>query len=180
MLILKAVKFAADKHRGQTRKDAEGSPYINHPIDVAEILVRVGAVQDRDIIIAALLHDTIEDTETTPEEIRKEFGDKVLSLVLEVSDDKSLPREVRKELQVQHAPHISAGAKLIKIADKISNLLDIIHTPPANWPVKRQLEYLNWAERVVLGLRGVNAALDQQFDAVLAEGRLKLSNRIAE
>jgi GTP diphosphokinase / guanosine-3',5'-bis(diphosphate) 3'-diphosphatase len=173
-LILKAVKFAADKHRTQRRKDADASPYINHPIDVAEMLVRVGAVNDPEIIAAALLHDTIEDTETSPEEIRIEFGEKVLSLVLEVTDDKSLPKEVRKALQVQHAPHISRGAKQIKIADKISNLLDIIHTPPLNWTLQRRLEYLDWAERVVLGLRGVNVALDELFDRVLAEGRRTL------
>ena len=174
-MVLKAAKFAADKHRTQRRKDAGASPYINHPIDVAEMLVRVGQVNDPNILAAALLHDTLEDTETEPEEIRKEFGEKVLSLVLEVTDDKKLTKEERKELQVQNAPHKSDGAKQIKIADKISNLLDIIHSPPANWSLQRRQEYLNWAERVVAGLRGVNRSLEDLFDHVIAEGRRKLS-----
>ncbi len=174
-MVLKAAKFAADKHRTQRRKDAGASPCINHPIDVAEMLVRVGQVNDPNILAAALLHDTLEDTETEPEEIRKEFGEKVLSLVLEVTDDKKLTKEERKELQVQNAPHKSDGAKQIKIADKISNLLDIIHSPPANWSLQRRQEYLKWAERVVAGLRGVNRSLEDLFDHVIAEGRRKLS-----
>jgi GTP diphosphokinase / guanosine-3',5'-bis(diphosphate) 3'-diphosphatase len=176
-MILKAVKFAADKHRAQRRKDANASPYINHPIDVAELLVRVGQVTDPDIIVAALLHDTLEDTETTPQEIQNEFGEKVLSLVMEVTDDKSLKKEERKELQVKNAPHKSHGAKQIKIADKISNLLDIVQNPPSEWPLQRRLEYLDWAERVVAGLRGVNPPLEALFDNVMQDGRRKLADQ---
>src|SRR5262245_41683346 len=123
--ILKALKFSADKHRNQRRKDREASPYINHPIDVAEMLVRVGNVEDADVVCAAILHDTIEDTSARPEEIDREFGANVLSMVMEVTDDKTLPKAVRKQLQVENAPHKSPGAKQIKIADKISNLRDI-------------------------------------------------------
>ena len=179
-LLLKAVKFAADKHRTQRRKNAMASPYINHTIDVAEMLVRVGQVSDFNVIVAALLHDTLEDTETEPEEIQNVFGETVLSLVVEVTDDKNLPKHVRKELQVQNAPHKSDGAKLIKIADKISNLSDIIDSPPAGWSLQRRIEYLNWAERVAIGLRGVNPALEQLFDEVLAEARSRLSVDLAE
>jgi GTP diphosphokinase / guanosine-3',5'-bis(diphosphate) 3'-diphosphatase len=175
-LILKAVKFSADKHRSQRRKDRDASPYINHPIEVAEMLLRVGQVADPAIIVAALLHDTIEDTKTTPEEIEKEFGSNVLSLVMEVTDDKSLPKQERKELQVKTAPHKSFGAKQIKIADKISNLRDITHFPPADWSVQRRSEYIDWSERVVAGLRGVNAPLEKLYDQVLAEARQKLAN----
>lgn len=174
LLILKALKFSADKHRNQRRKNREASPYINHPIDVAEMLVRVGHVENPEIIVAALLHDTIEDTETTPEEIEKEFGQNVLSLVMEVTDDKRLSKAERKELQVKNAPHKSVGAKQIKIADKISNLRDITHSPPTKWPLQQRQEYVNWADRVLAGLRGVNPALDRYYDEIATEAKQKL------
>jgi GTP diphosphokinase / guanosine-3',5'-bis(diphosphate) 3'-diphosphatase len=171
LVLLKALKFSAEKHRHQRRKDREASPYINHPIEVAELLLRVGQVEDPDIVAAAILHDTIEDTDTKPEEIEALFGGKVLSLVEEVTDDKSLPKEVRKQLQVETAPYKSEGAKQIKMADKISNLRDIVHSPPAKWSDERKLDYVNWSERVVAGLRGVNHALDELCDQTLSEAK---------
>src|SRR6266568_91129 len=123
--ILKALSFSAKKHRNQRRKGAEGSPYINHPIDVAETLWKVGGVRDISVIVAAILHDTVEDTETTLAEIEEHFGPVVCSLVQEVTDDKSLPKPERKRLQIEHAPHLSTGAKQIKLADKISNIHDV-------------------------------------------------------
>jgi len=175
LVILKALKFSAEKHRHQRRKDRDASPYINHPIDVAEMLLRVGEVEDAEIIVAALLHDTIEDTRTEPVEIEKEFGKNVLSLVLEVTDNKGLSKEARKELQVKNAPHKSAGAKQIKVADKISNLRDITHSPPTKWSLQRRQEYVDWAHRVMDGLRGANTRLDQLFDEVAGEARKKLT-----
>jgi len=175
LVLLKAIHFSADKHRDQRRKNVEASPYINHPIDVAEMLARVGKVENLDVIVAAILHDTIEDTDTTPEEIESLFGKRVLSLVQEVTDDKSLPKSVRKQLQVLHAPHKSPGAKLIKIADKISNLLDLAHSPPVTWSHQRKLEYIDWSEQVVSGLRGSNTRLDELFDQVVAKVREKLA-----
>jgi (p)ppGpp synthase/HD superfamily hydrolase len=175
MIFLQALRFASDKHRDQRRKDASRSPYINHPIAVADILYRTGGVRDINTLAAALLHDTIEDTDTTPEEIRTRFGQEVLDLVLEVTDDKSLPKARRKELQVENAPHKSTRARQIKIADKISNLTDIIYTPPADWSAQRIREYVDWSERVVNGLRGPNPELEAEYDRVLAEGRAKLN-----
>ncbi len=128
--FMSALKFGAHKHRWQRRKDADQTPYFNHPIDVAEILWRVGTVRDMAILTVALVHDIIEDTETKPEEIERDFGREILSLTIEVSEDKSLPKETRKELQVQHAPHLSAGAKLIKIADKTCKIKDVTYSPP--------------------------------------------------
>lgn len=174
-VILKAIRFSADKHRNQRRKNKEASPYINHPIDVAEMLVRVGHVDDADVIVAAILHDTIEDTATLPDEIEALFGKRVLSFVLEVTDDKSLPKAKRKQLQIDNAPHKSHGAKQIKLADKISNLLDITHSPPNDWPLQRRIEYVNWAGRVVAGLRGANPNLEQLYDRVVKEARQVLS-----
>lgn len=171
LVLLKALKFSAEKHRHQRRKDREASPYINHPIEVAELLLRVGQVEDADIVTAAILHDTIEDTDTKPEEIEQLFGGRVLSFVKEVTDDKTLPKEVRKARQVETAPHKSAGAKQIKIADKISNLRDIVHSPPAKWSDERRLDYVNWSERVVAGLRGVNPALEKLYDQALIEAK---------
>src|SRR5215204_3255095 len=119
LLLLKALKFSAEKHRNQRRKDREASPYINHPIDVVELLMRVGGVTDNDVLVAAILHDTVEDTATLPEEVEEHFGGRVRSLVLEVTDDKRLAKEERKRRQVSEAPHKSMGAKQIKLADKI-------------------------------------------------------------
>ena len=172
--ILKALRFAAEKHSEQRRKNAKASPYINHPIHVAEILWRIADVRDATLLIAAILHDTIEDTATTREEIELQFGTDVLALVLEVTDDKSLPKQTRKQLQVEHAPHKSRNAKLLKLADKVSNVGDIISTPPPAWSLERRKEYLLWTEKVVAGLRGVNEKLESQYDEVLAKGKQSL------
>jgi guanosine-3',5'-bis(diphosphate) 3'-pyrophosphohydrolase len=174
-LFISALKFGANKHRWQRRKDAEQTPYFNHPINVAEVLWSVGAVRNIAVLTAALLHDVIEDTETKPEEVEREFGRAILAVILEVSDDKSLPKETRKELQVQHAPHLSVAAKLIKIADKICNIQDVTHSPPRNWSIERRLEYLAWAERVVKAMNGSNKKLEEEFYKLLKEGREKIN-----
>jgi len=173
-LLLKAVKFSAEKHKTQRRKGAEGSPYINHPIDVAEMLWNAGGVRDIHVIVAAILHDTVEDTRTTPAEIEEHFGPAVRSLVQEVTDDKSLPKPERKRLQIEHAPHLSTGAKQIKLADKISNIHDVAFAPPADWPYQRRIDYLTWADRVVNGLRGCNEGLEQLFDKTISRARSQL------
>ena len=170
-LILKALRFAAEKHKSQKRKDTEGSPYINHPIQVTEILWEIGDVRDMTLLLAAILHDTIEDTDAMPDEIRMNFGEDVLALVLEVTDDKSLPKEVRKQRQVETAPLKTRRARLLKIADKISNVQDIIRTPPKDWSLERRQEYVLWSQRVVAGLRGVNKKLESRYDEILAEGK---------
>ncbi len=177
-LFMTALKFGAHKHRKQKRKGADETPYFNHPIDVAETLWSVGAVRDIAILIAALLHDVIEDTKTEPEEIEQNFGRAILSLVLEVSDDKALSKERRKELQVQHAPHLTMGAKLIKLADKINNIKDVTHSPPPDWSLQRRLEYFDWAERVVCGMKGSNQGLEGEFYRLLKEGREKLEKPV--
>jgi guanosine-3',5'-bis(diphosphate) 3'-pyrophosphohydrolase len=167
-VFIKAVAFAAEKHKNQRRKDTEASPYINHPIALAQVLANEGDVLDATILCAAVLHDTIEDTETTDDELRQLFGDKVTAIVLDVTDDKSLPKEVRKEEQVRHAPHISSEAKLVKLADKICNLRDILVSPPADWSAERKRTYFEWASRVVAGVRGVHPGLEVVFDGLLA------------
>ena len=166
--FIKAAAFASEKHRNQRRKDADAAPYINHPIALANVLANEGGVVDSTILCAAVLHDTIEDTKTTPDELRQLFGDKVTSIVLEVTDDKSLPKPMRKQLQIDHAPHISHEAKLVKLADKICNLRDIINSPPANWPQARKQDYFDWAAKVVAGVRGHNVALEAIFEQLHA------------
>jgi len=173
-LLLTAFRFSAEKHRNQRRKDNAQSPYINHPIDVAQLLWDVGGVHDVNVLLAAVLHDTIEDTHTRPEEIRQQFGQEVLSLVLEVTDDKSLPRQDRKRLQIETAPHKSFGAKLIKLADKSCNVRDLVATPPEDWSLERRREYLMWSEKVVAGLRGTNPALEEYYDHELDSGKTLL------
>jgi guanosine-3',5'-bis(diphosphate) 3'-pyrophosphohydrolase len=169
--LLAALQFAAERHRDQRRKGSEASPYINHPIAVARLLAEVGGVSDPVLLQAAILHDTVEDTETTLDELEARFGPEVRRVVEEVTDDKSLPKLERKRLQVEHAPQRSNRAKQLKVADKSSNLLDIAHRPPKNWRPERKREYFDWAERVVEGCRGVNPALEARFDEVLSEAR---------
>ena len=170
-ILLKAIHFSALKHRDQRRKDIPKSPYINHPIQVAEMLWEIGGVRDVATLAAAILHDTIEDTATSPEEIHAHFGQEILGLVLEVTDDKRLPKPERKRLQIEHALHISPPAKLIKLTDKICNLADVLHSPPSDWSFQRRQEYLLWTEQVVAGLRGVNPALEKQYDETLEAGK---------
>jgi guanosine-3',5'-bis(diphosphate) 3'-pyrophosphohydrolase len=131
-------------------------------------------VRSQPVLVAAILHDTIEDTDTTPEELTRRFGRDVCEIVLEVTDDKSLPKAERKRLQITHAPSLSSSAKLVKLADKICNVIDVGATPPADWSLQRRTEYLAWAEAVVSGCRGVNGALEGRFDEVLAEARAAL------
>ena len=162
--VFQALAFAADKHRDQRRKDAGASPYINHPIALANILVNEGGVTDYVVLCAAILHDTIEDTETTYEELLVAFGQEIADVVQEVTDDKSLDKAERKLLQIEHAAHASPRAKLVKLADKTCNLRDITTTPPADWSDQRRREYFDWAKKVVAGVRGSNAALEAAFD----------------
>lgn len=163
--LLEALAFAAEKHRNQRRKDAECSPYINHPIALAQLLATTGGVQDIDVLRAAVLHDTLEDTETTREELAARFGEAVAAIVEELSDDKSLPKQTRKQLQIDHAPHASAQAALVKIADKICNLRDIAQSPPADWSEERRRDYYTWAKAVVDRLPVDNPALMSAFAA---------------
>ncbi len=163
-LLFDALAFAAHKHRAQRRKDIEASPYINHPIALADVLANEGAVEDPIVLCAAVLHDTIEDTETTYAELRERFGREIADVVMEVTDDKTLLKAERKERQVVHAPDLSQRAKLVKLADKISNLRDIASNPPASWLLSRKQEYYEWAKRVIDGLRGAHPGLERLFD----------------
>lgn len=166
--LLDAVMFAAERHRNQRRKDAEASPYINHPIALAHLLATVGAVDDLDVLRAAILHDTVEDTETSEAELRERFGDGVAGIMMEVTDDKALPKHRRKELQVEHAPHKSPGAALVKLADKTCNLRDIAAAPPADWPLARRQEYFDWAKQVVDALPTVSTPMLAAFNDAFA------------
>jgi guanosine-3',5'-bis(diphosphate) 3'-pyrophosphohydrolase len=163
-LILQAVQFAAHKHKDQRRKDAKATPYINHPIALAEVLHTDGGVRDPVVIAAALLHDTIEDTETTYDELRGAFGPEVADVVVELTDVKFLAKESRKRLQIEKAGHASDRARLVKLADKICNLRDILASPPAGWPMQRRQKYFDWAKEVVDQVRGVNPKLERVFD----------------
>jgi (p)ppGpp synthase/HD superfamily hydrolase len=182
-LLIEAIRFSSFRHRTQRRKDALGSAYIHHPIQVMELIWSVGEIRDRDILIAALLHDTIEDTvkptsveeANLKQEIFDHFGKEVLEMVLEVTDDKRAVHKVRKQLQIDHAPTLSSGAKIIKLADKTANLQDIIDNPPMFWSKTRKSEYFDWAVEVAAKLRGVNQKLEERFDQVVQAGKTKLA-----
>lgn len=171
-LLFRALDFAARKHRDQRRKGAEASPYINHPIAVGNVLTTEGGITDPIVIAAAVLHDTLEDTQTTEAELRQAFGEDITQVVREVSDDKMLPKAERKRFQIEHAPHLSDRAKLVKLADKICNVRDMKDNPPAHWETGRRQAYFDWAAQVVEGLRGANVALARSFDRACEDGRL--------
>ena len=162
--LISAIAFAAHKHRDQRRKDANSSPYINHPVALVNVLANEAGIDDERVLIAAILHDTIEDTETTEQELVRLFGQEIAAIVVEVTDDKALPKAERKQLQIDHASHISRRAKLVKLADKICNLRDIISSPPSDWSAERKREYFDWAKSVIDALRGVHPELEHLFD----------------
>jgi guanosine-3',5'-bis(diphosphate) 3'-pyrophosphohydrolase len=162
--ILNALIFAARKHRDQRRKDEASSPYINHPIELAVLLAKEAGVTDPVVLNAALLHDTVEDTETTEAELLEYFGSQIAAIVMELTDNKALPKMRRKQLQIEHAARASYEARLVKLADKICNLRDMHVNPPANWDLARRREYFDWARQVVDGLRGTHVELERLFD----------------
>lgn len=174
--LLKALHYAADLHKDGRRKGKAGEPYVNHVIEVAELLARVGGVHDVAVLQAAVLHDVVEDTEASFEDVERGFGPEVRRIVEEVSDDKTLPKEERKRLQVEKAPALSAAAKMVKIADKISNVCALMHSPPSEWTDERRLDYLDWSARVVDGCRGCNPRLESYYDKALAQCRTLLGS----
>jgi GTP diphosphokinase / guanosine-3',5'-bis(diphosphate) 3'-diphosphatase len=169
-ILLRAAAFAAHKHRDQRRKGVAATPYINHPIAVANVLANEAGITDPVVLAAALLHDTIEDTETSPAELVAAFGPAIGAVVAEVTDDKRLLKAERKRLQIEHAAHISYEAKLVKMADKICNVRDLVTAPP-DWPIDRKHEYFVWAGRVVDQMRGTHVKLEALFDSALIQGQ---------
>ncbi len=169
-LLLNALDFAADRHRDQRRKDMRGSPYVNHLITVAHLIADTAGVTDPVVLVAAVLHDTVEDVGVSLDEIEQRFGPGVRGVVAEVTDDKSLEKDERKRLQVERAPHLSPEAKLVKLADKIANLGDVIERPPVGWTRHRREQYMRWAAAVVDGCRGTSPALEKMFDSLLEQG----------
>jgi len=161
--ILSAATFAAERHRDQRRKGKDASPYINHPLALASLLAERGE-RDAPLLMAALLHDTVEDTATSFEDLERAFGREVADIVREVTDDKALPQAERKRLQIEHAAQLSRRAKLVKLADKICNLHDIVVSPPTDWSAQRKREYFDWAKAVVDPMRGVHRELEALFD----------------
>jgi len=172
--LLAALDFAARQHRQQRRKDADATPYINHPIALAHLLASQGGLDDPLVLMGALLHDTVEDTDTTFADLEARFGPEVAALVREVTDDKSLPKDERKRLQIAHAANLSDRARLIKLADKICNLRDLIDSPPADWSTERRRAYFDWAKAVVDPIRGSHPQLEAIFDATYQEGLASL------
>ena len=170
-LFLKALHFAADKHRDQRRKDESASPYINHPIYVAQILSDIGGIDDVEVLCGAILHDTVEDTEASLGDIELAFGLKIARIVAEVTDDKSLAKGARKQAQIDHASHISREGALVKVADKIANIRDVASNPPTDWDTERRKEYLDWAEMVVARCKPESPELVRYFEESLATAR---------
>jgi (p)ppGpp synthase/HD superfamily hydrolase len=165
---VQACDFAAKKHSTQRRKDPQRTPYINHPLEVASFLSRHG-VTDADTLCAAVLHDTIEDTETTPEELALLFGTNVRDIVLECTDDKNINKTERKKLQIEHASHASDSAKLVKLADKWSNISGLLESPPSFWPKERIYGYVKWGLAVCKNCYGINPLVDLEVSSLFAK-----------
>jgi (p)ppGpp synthase/HD superfamily hydrolase len=170
--IVRALDFAAWAHSTQRRKGGAREPYINHLTEVARLVAQATDGKDDKLIIAALLHDVLEDQSmhVNHEMLVGNFGKRVACIVQEVTDDKSLPKAERKRLQVVHAPHLSRRARILKIADKAANLNSILQSPPKDWSAARKREYFAWAAEVVAGCRGVNAWIENVFDERLSQG----------
>jgi guanosine-3',5'-bis(diphosphate) 3'-pyrophosphohydrolase len=160
--LLDAIQFAVDRHRDQRRKGAQATPYINHPIAVANCLAKSGHEDDLAVLLAAILHDTVEDTQTTADEIAERFG-------REVTDDKTLTKAQRKQAQVDHAPSMSRGAALVKLADKTCNLRNVANAPPVGWSLVRRQEYFDWAKLVVDRLPDVSERMRNAFAKTFAK-----------
>lgn len=178
--VIDALQFAAQKHRQQRRKDAEATPYINHPIGLLHLLYHEAKVDDSVVLMGALLHDTVEDTDTTLAEIRTHFGEPVAAVVAQVTDDKSLPQATRKQLQIDHAATLCDRAKLVKLADKTHNLRDVAQSPPAGWSSERLTTYCDWCKQVVGQLRGIHPPLEALFDQAYAAAYAACSSDIAQ
>lgn len=171
LLLARAFAFAAEHHSGQARKGEAAEPYVNHVADVARRVAEATGGSDARLVAAALLHDTVEDTRATEKDIRAAFGDDIADLVMEVTDDKTLPKDARKQAQIDHAPHLSDRAKRLKLADKASNLTQIVESPPASWSAGRRRDYADWAEAVLAGLRGVDAPMERTLEQAIARVR---------
>lgn len=171
-----ALRFAAHRHSGQVRKSADLTPYINHPIAVADILASEGGITAPEVLAVALLHDTLEDTATTAPELESLFGTSIAAAVVELSDDMTLPKAERKARQIIRTRQCSALARTVRLADKIANVRDVIAHPPALWSLERRLAYLDWASEVIDALRGTHLHLEQRFDESVRQGRQSLTD----
>ena len=171
--LAQAADFAARQHSAQRRKGESAEPYINHLTEVASLLAEATGGDDVVLLMGGLLHDTLEDTDTTYEDLVARFGPEVAALVAEVTDDKSLRKEERKRLQIEKTPGKSRRAKLLKLADKTSNLLFLVQSPPRGWTQERLRDYVQWAEAVVRSCRGLNARLEADFDAAYREAKTR-------
>jgi (p)ppGpp synthase/HD superfamily hydrolase len=171
--LARAADYAARQHIAQRRKGERAEPYINHLTEVATLLADATEGKDAVLVVGGLLHDTLEDTDSTYEDLEQRFGSEVAALVAEVTDDKSLPRLERKRLQIEKTPSKSRRAKLLKLADKTSNLRGLVDSPPTGWTDERLRDYVGWAFEVVRSCRGLNAALERAFDEAhtVAKGR---------
>lgn len=167
LTALRAAQYAARHHAGQPGKGSPPAPYVNHLIEVAHLVVWAAESDDPALVAAALLHDVVEKTPVTDAELRASFGDEIADLVAELTDDTSLSEEAQRQAQIEHAPHLTPRAKLIKLADKTSNLRAHATEPAATWPTERKAEQLRWTLAVADGCRGVSARLDQAFDAAV-------------
>ena len=168
LLMARAYRFAAERHAHQRRKGDAGEPYVNHLAEVADLVAQATGGRDPNLVAAAVLHDVVEDTPTSLEEVAAAFGADVAELVAEATDDKTLPKAERKRLQIAHAASRSPRAKLLKLADKTSNLRAMAASPPGDWSAERRRDYVAWARAVVDGLRGASPELEEQFDEAAA------------
>lgn len=176
-LLAEAFAFACERHGDQRRKGRQEQPYVTHLAEVARILARTTVGADPALVTAGVLHDVVEDTGTSRDELERLFGEEIAGLVMEVTDDQSLPTDERRERQVETAHDLSLRARMIRIADKISNMSDLAASPASEWPEEKVKAYFHWARRVVDNCRGINAKLEAEFDTAYGEGLVKVKHR---
>lgn len=158
--VFAALSFAAQRHRDAPRPGAD--PCLAHPIAVADAIVSIGGVTDAVVLCAALLHDVVNNTETPPQLLMDRFGREIADVVLDISDDRSLPEVQRRRVQVAYAPNLSGRARLVRLADMLCRLRRLAAVPRA----ERAAE-VAWVAQMVAGLGGMNTALETAADAAL-------------
>jgi len=167
--VLGAAIFATEKHKSQVRSNEKKTPYIIHPIEVADLVMKIGHVYDKDVLITALLHDVMDDTQTTYEQITSLYGTKVSSYLEEMTSKQGLSLKEQKKQQIMQAFRQNPSVAIIKLSDKLSNLKTLATSPPPSWSRDRIDQYFQWAQTVIENLPESNQLLKKAVKNVISD-----------